>query len=884
MIKSNIKKIISLVLLVCLVLQAAPLVAYGAGTQDPVLKDGARYADVTTYAGNSSANLGDKITANGAKYDIRLDGEIVGSFTFNKNSPYVEIAITDNVIVNIMWSCSSKYADSTLTGIGTYRIPQLLQDNGKTQSFDAIWVTNIIANDGRPNLADWADLMPYPPETMTRDEQYRVISYLQYVFLMMRLRNMDTADFSWNADYDNDGLTNLQEYEYGTDPFLADTDGDGLTDYEEIFIYGTNPLVADTDGDSVPDGLEIELGLDPKNPKTDGVTLDGERVFIVSKAKESYNGKITVTLDISLKSKYVASLTVDNVPDNDAFLNTEMWGYIGNAFDFNLDGEFESATLTFEFDASLLNNPNFVPAIYYWNSEFQFLEELSNQVVFENKVRVQITHFSEYVLLNKAGREYALLQFAILPPVEGDLQNTRFDLVLVLDESGSISTANYNLMKDIAAGLVSNLGNEDRVSVYTFDNAVRRHSGFTDKDSASAIVRALPKYGGSTAIYSALVSAINEIINNPSDDASKIIVLLTDGQNNAGITTPNTPIQMAVDNGVIVYTIGVGSVNTGVLTNIATSTGGSYYGANNFSELSAIFARLQVEVDLYKDTDGDGISDYHEKQIAVGNLRTGSGAPLKNYQTMDYTNPDSDGDGIPDGVEMEIEINIVNINGVDRYVCYAYMYSNPCVADSAPKLEDMVEFGENSDAYRILIDIGNRWITAPVCSVEREQLHNLANEVRRLAREGTPIQYAQDKVMNQLHANAKTATDYQKSLLEGLSGYLYILSGGNYFEDSTVFLIGMAYGAWDYKFNPEWQVPYAIFNGNDMSVDNNRNWRAWMYFDGMLMAGDDFGNLNMAYVGYRMGLPIPVYQNPVTTDGKDAFWVQYGIDMAICGR
>lgn len=49
---------------------------------------------------------------------------------------------------------------------------------------------------------------------------------------------------SQQGDWDADGLTNLQEYQNGTNPKAADTDGDGLTDYNEIFSYQTNPLVS----------------------------------------------------------------------------------------------------------------------------------------------------------------------------------------------------------------------------------------------------------------------------------------------------------------------------------------------------------------------------------------------------------------------------------------------------------------------------------------------------------------------------------------------------------------------------------------------------------------------------------------------------------------
>ena len=83
-------------------------------------------------------------------------------------------------------------------------------------------------------------------------------------------------------DADSDGSANAQEFARGTNPQLADTDGDGLKDgaetntgaYVSAANTGTNPLKADTDGDSLSDGVEVAL-LPPANPHVIDTDADG---------------------------------------------------------------------------------------------------------------------------------------------------------------------------------------------------------------------------------------------------------------------------------------------------------------------------------------------------------------------------------------------------------------------------------------------------------------------------------------------------------------------------------------------------------------------------------------------------------------------------------
>jgi hypothetical protein len=81
-------------------------------------------------------------------------------------------------------------------------------------------------------------------------------------------------------DPDGDGLTTDQELQAGTDPRVADTDGDGITDGDEVRVTRTDPLQSDSDQDGLTDGEERgRYHTDPLNPDSDSDGYkDGEEV------------------------------------------------------------------------------------------------------------------------------------------------------------------------------------------------------------------------------------------------------------------------------------------------------------------------------------------------------------------------------------------------------------------------------------------------------------------------------------------------------------------------------------------------------------------------------------------------------------------------------
>jgi hypothetical protein len=90
-------------------------------------------------------------------------------------------------------------------------------------------------------------------------------------FLRLKYSDIPTSNAEL-ADFDGDGIGNLDELQQGTDPFsAADQDGNGLPDDWETKYFGATgqSASADPDGDGLTNAQELVAGTDPTKPDTD---------------------------------------------------------------------------------------------------------------------------------------------------------------------------------------------------------------------------------------------------------------------------------------------------------------------------------------------------------------------------------------------------------------------------------------------------------------------------------------------------------------------------------------------------------------------------------------------------------------------------------------
>ena len=166
-------------------------------------------------------------------------------------------------------------------------------------------------------------------------------------------------------------------------------------------------------------------------------------------------------------------------------------------------------------------------------------------------------------------------------------------VALVIDRSGSMGLQPLDDAKTAAITFVNQMGSNDKAAVISFSSDVRVDQPFTsDKSLLINAINSLTS-GGFTAMYDAVIKAVNQ---TNTQTGRKAIILMTDGADNASSSSLQDAINTAVQSNIPVFTIGLGLTAEQDLQQIADSTGGRYYYAPSSSDLQQIYQLISQQL------------------------------------------------------------------------------------------------------------------------------------------------------------------------------------------------------------------------------------------------------------------------------------------------
>ena len=199
------------------------------------------------------------------------------------------------------------------------------------------------------------------------------------------------------------------------------------------------------------------------------------------------------------------------------------------------------------------------------------------------------------------------------------------DLLVAVDLSGSMEAQDFT---DVDGNAVDRLTavkqvldtfferrDGDRVGLILFGSAAFVQVPFTaDLDVVRELLdeAQIRMLGPRTMLGDAMGLAINLFERSAVDE--RVMIVLTDGNDTGSLVPPERAAEIARDNGVVVHTVAIGdpkavgeqALDEKTLNNIATTTGGGYFHANDRQELEAIYTHLdeinprQVETQSYR--------------------------------------------------------------------------------------------------------------------------------------------------------------------------------------------------------------------------------------------------------------------------------------------
>lgn len=215
------------------------------------------------------------------------------------------------------------------------------------------------------------------------------------------------------------------------------------------------------------------------------------------------------------------------------------------------------------------------------------------------------------------------------------------EIVFVVDTSPSMAALDIGVStrlhsaKKMIQQVVSQMSGTAFGLVAMASEAASMVSATEDHDLFSRQLESLTigELGDGTAIGIGLSSAIYHL--SSSSSSKKCIVLLTDGENNAGDIHPQTATSLAVQSGIIMYTIGIGTTGTvpieyndyetgkkysgfldsrfddAVLRKIALETGGQYYQADSIDSLTDALTEIVTKQTVSQSYYYETKKEYH---------------------------------------------------------------------------------------------------------------------------------------------------------------------------------------------------------------------------------------------------------------------------------
>lgn len=331
-------------------------------------------------------------------------------------------------------------------------------------------------------------------------------------------------------------------------------------------------------------------------------------------------------------------------------------GAIGTPVDITLTGDdtLKKAKISFSYDEKML--PDDIDesklGIVWFDEAKKKMVLLEDSIVDinTNTVSVETNHFSKYVVVDTDAWTASWAHKQLV--TRDDKETLRFNIVLCIDDSGSMSGQKRTICQQAARNFVDQLLDGDHIAVIRFNSYATTlvyptRVGDTGKESIKNSIQL--NASGGTNFNNAINASISMLqnmpeVSNDNEILKNYIVFLSDGQSSVG----GSQLAELAKWGYNVLAIGVGNgVSAAELQKMANASGGSYAHVSDPSQIASIFEQIQGEyIGLSIDSDGDKIADLVEKTGMIGTDRL-------IYRT-DPNNHDTDGDGLSDSYEMGI--------------------------------------------------------------------------------------------------------------------------------------------------------------------------------------------------------------------------------------